>query len=122
MNDNRKDFETNMKKGLYDLNKKYQDTLKTKVNFENECRSFGSQCTIEMEEHYKSKMHLDKSEQFAELSRLRYERDAMLSNKELTDKVEEQAQLAAEQAKVTAEYMAMGPLQDMISKEKEFRV
>jgi len=51
-----------MKRQLYDLNKKYQDTQKAKIGLENDCRTLGNQCTLEMEDHYKSKMHLDKSE------------------------------------------------------------
>jgi len=45
----------------------------------------------------------------------------MLNTKELTDKQTEQTTLGTESGKIETEYMAMGPLQDLITKEKEYR-
>lgn len=76
--DLKRDFEAEMKKKLFDTDKKFKDTQKVKMNLESETRMLENENQREMQEHYRQTMEIQDQAAKGDLSEARQNRDLKL--------------------------------------------
>ena len=110
-----------MKKKLYDLEKRWKDTQKLKMQLESEARNLENDNQKEMQENYHQKMALDKGEVFGVLNNSRFERDLKLNNDYKTEMTDQLKALADHRARLQTEFNGMADLQVLINDGEKFK-
>jgi hypothetical protein len=80
MYEKKEDYEGNIKKDLYDTEKKCKDAGKVRSTLDAEVRSYDQQFQKESSERFENIMILDKGTKFGELNKARFERDTKCVN------------------------------------------
>lgn len=103
-------YENQIKKALYDTEKRGKDTQKIKIQLEQDVRQSEQSSQKESAENYENTMILNKGKEFGDLNNGRFTRDTKHINDFLDAKNTEMGNIKGERAKVHSEYMAMAEL------------
>ena len=115
----KEDYEGNIKKDLYDTEKKVKEAGKVRATLDAEVRAYDQQFQKETSERFENVMILDKGTQFAELNKLRFERDTKCVQAFLKLKEDSHKKISDGRAAADADYMGRKDLQDQITKMNE---
>jgi len=99
-----------MKKKLFETDKHYKDTQKTKLQYEQDCRNLQNEFDKEQRDKYENTMTMDKSEKFGALGKDRHELETKLLKQFEEAKKQEQGGIKEARTKTQSDFSSMNDL------------